>query len=209
MHPTDRQQPTVEISDGLDREQIDDALRISFDAFKLKFRIGFRSTDDYVRLFHDQVNTENCITATVDGELSGILTINTRGREFYKFSIAKLFARFNPLQACRILFNMAVMALDSRPSADVFVVETLVVDSRFRGMGIGTKLLHHAETTAAKLGKRKMSLGVIDENDGARRLYERCGYKLTNTHRGCPLQFVGTRAIHTMEKSLNDDADAA
>lgn len=209
MHPPDSNQHTVEIHDGIERDQIMDALRISYDAFALKFRIGFRNADDYVRLFHDQVNAQNCITATVNGELSGILTINTRGREFYKFSIVKLFARFNPIRACRILFNLAIMALEGRPSVDVFMVETLVVDSRFRGMGIGTKLLEHAETVAVAFGKRKMVLDVIDENDGARRLYERCGYKVTKTQRGFPLQLVGTNALHTMEKVLNEGPNSS
>ena len=207
MHQPDRSDTTVTVREGIDPNHVEDALRISYDAFKLKFRIGFRNADEYVRLFRDQVNTEHCLTATVNGELGGILTVNTRGSEFYKFSIVKAFSRFGPIQACRILFNLAVMALESRPDADEFVVETLVVDSRFRGMGIGTKLLQRAETVATNLGKRRMSLGVIDENDGARRLYERCGYKLTNTHRGFPLQFVGTSAVHTMEKPIGNDSD--
>lgn len=209
MQSLDTNQHTVEIHDGIERDQIVDALRISYDAFALKFRIGFRNADDYVRLFHDQVNAQNCITATVNGQLSGILTINTRGREFYKFSIVKLLARFNPIRASRILFNLAIMALEGRPSVDVFMVETLVVDSRFRGMGIGTKLLEHAETVAAAFGKRKMVLDVIDENDGARRLYERCGYKVTKSQRGFPLQLVGTNGLHTMEKVLNDGPDSS
>ena len=207
MHQPDDIDNTASVRDGLDPNHVEDALRISYDAFKLKFRIGFRNADDYVKLFRDQVNIERCVTATVNGELSGILTINTRGREFYKFSVVKLFSRFGPIQACRIIFNMAIMALDGRPDVDEFVVETLVVHPSFRGMGIGTKLLQHAETVAANLGKRRLTLGVIDENDGARRLYERCGYRLTKTHRGFPLQFVGTSAVHTMEKPIDNDSD--
>lgn len=202
MHQYDSRDSTITVRDGLNTNHVEDALRISYDAFKLKFRIGFRNADDYVRLFRDQVNIDRCITATVNGELGGILTVNTRGNEFYKFSVVKLFSRFSPFQACRILFNLAVMALDGRPDADEFVVETLVVHPDFRGMGIGTKLLQRAEAVAATLGKHRITLGVIEENDGARRLYERCGYKLTNTQRGFPLQFIGTSAVHTMEKSV-------
>ena len=205
MHQPDDIDNTASVRDGLDPNHVEDALRISYDAFKLKFRIGFRNADDYVKLFRDQVNIERCITATVNGELSGILTINTRGKEFYEFSVVKLFSRFGPIRACRVILNMAIMALDGRPDVDEFVVETLVVHPNFRGMGIGTKLLQHAETVAANLGKRRLTLGVIDENDGARRLYERCGYRLTKTHRGFPLQLVGTNAVHTMEKSISNN----
>ena len=48
-----------------------------------------------------------------------------------------------------------------------------------RGQGHGTTLLSHAEETAAANGKRGVSIIVADANTGARRLYERSGYRET------------------------------
>ncbi len=44
-------------------------------------------------------------------------------------------------------------------------------------LGLGTQLLGFAEQTGRSLGKRGMSVIVSDANLGARRLYERCGFR--------------------------------
>jgi ribosomal protein S18 acetylase RimI-like enzyme len=56
-------------------------------------------------------------------------------------------------------------------------VNVLAVLPRFRGMGLGTRLLHRAEEIARALGRRGLSVIVSDANTGARRVYERCGYR--------------------------------
>ncbi len=55
-------------------------------------------------------------------------------------------------------------------------VNVVAVLPRYRGLGLGTRLLALAEETAAHLGKRGLSLIVADNNVSARRLYERQGY---------------------------------
>lgn len=196
----------LEIHDGLRPELIEDALRMSYEAFSRKFSIGFRGHHDYVRLFRDQVNHRNCITATVDGRLAGILTIQTNSQDFYGFSICDAFVRFNPIRVLRIMFNIAIFALEERPKDNEFVVDTLVVDTQYRGMGIGTELMAHAEKSAAAMGKGRMTLNVIHENEGAMRLYERIGYRKISTHTGiagCRFKHLfGTRAVHKMQKPV-------
>lgn len=197
----------VEIHNGLQPDLTDDALRISYEAFSRKFSIGFRDHHDYVRLFRDQVNHRSCITATVDGRLAGILTIQTNSQDFYRFSIGNTFTRFNPIRALRIMLNIAIFALEERPKDNEFVVDTLVVDTQCRGMGIGTELLVHAENSAAAMGKSQMTLNVVHENEGAMRLYERIGYGTIATHTGiggCRFQhLLGTRAVHKMQKPVD------
>jgi len=56
-------------------------------------------------------------------------------------------------------------------------VNVLAVRPHFRGRGLGTRLLAHADQAGRALGKRGMSVIVSDANPGARRLYERCGYR--------------------------------
>jgi len=60
-------------------------------------------------------------------------------------------------------------------------VNVLAVLPPFRGNGLGTRLLRRAEQIARTLGKRGLSVIVSDANTGARRLYERCGYRETAT----------------------------
>jgi ribosomal protein S18 acetylase RimI-like enzyme len=75
-------------------------------------------------------------------------------------------AMFVPLQE---LENLA-------PST--WYVNVLAVLPQFRSQGLGTSLLGLADTTGRALGKSGMSVIVSDHNDGARRLYERCGYRV-------------------------------
>jgi ribosomal protein S18 acetylase RimI-like enzyme len=56
-------------------------------------------------------------------------------------------------------------------------VNVLGVLPQFRNLGLGTELLRMADERARKLGKRGMSIIVSDANIGARRLYERLGYR--------------------------------
>ena len=56
-------------------------------------------------------------------------------------------------------------------------VNVLAVQPQLRGLGLGARLLAFADETGRALGKRGMSVIVSDANSGARRLYERCGYR--------------------------------
>ncbi len=56
-------------------------------------------------------------------------------------------------------------------------VNVLAAYPEQRGKGWGTALLGVAERLARATGKRGMSIIVTDSNTGARRLYERCGYR--------------------------------
>ncbi len=193
----------VKIVEGLETRHVDDALRVVHDAFAEKFRIGFRHADDLIRLFRDSVDRTSCLSALVDGQFAGLLTIRTDGQEFYHLNVGALFTRFSPLRALRMLLNLLLLADELK--GDEFVVETLAVDPAYRGMGIGTALLQKAEERARSMGKYTMSLGVVGENAGAIRLYERVGYRRTYTWDGYLVRLAtGSAEVHRMEKAIGD-----
>jgi ribosomal protein S18 acetylase RimI-like enzyme len=74
-------------------------------------------------------------------------------------------AMFRPLQE---LENLA---------PGTWYVNVLAVRPAFRSKGLGAALLGLADETGRRLGKRGMSVIVSDDNRGARRLYEGCGYR--------------------------------
>lgn len=63
-------------------------------------------------------------------------------------------------------------------SPGTWYVNVLAVLPQYRGEGLGTQLLDLAAECARALGRRGLSVVVSDANSGARRLYERCGYRL-------------------------------
>ena len=197
----------VQIVEGVDREYVDDALRITYDAFAKKFRIGFRNADDFVRLFRDSVDPENCLFAIVDGELSGILAFQTAGREFYRLNPMVAFAKFSPFRAGLVIFNLILLAFEDAVGADEFHTDVLAVVPSTQGMGIGTALMLKAEEKAESTGKHTMSLGVIAENEGAIRLYERLGYRTTRTWRGFLVRLAArSEEVRRMEKPIGGGA---
>lgn len=71
---------------------------------------------------------------------------------------------FRPLQE---LENLAVLS---------WYVNVLAALPEARGRGLGTRLLGIADDIARHEGLGRLSIIVADENEGARRLYERQGY---------------------------------
>jgi ribosomal protein S18 acetylase RimI-like enzyme len=47
----------------------------------------------------------------------------------------------------------------------------------YRGLGIGTRLMELAEQQAREKGFERLSLIVFEQNEGAKRLYDRLGYR--------------------------------
>lgn len=191
----------IEISEGIADARIEDALRIAYDAFASKFRVGFRSADDLTRLFRDSVNASACLSATADGRLAGILLMHTTEREFFRLRTCPLFARFSPMRALRILCNLLLLHEGAKPG--VFTVDALAVHPSFRGRGVGTALLERAEEAARSQGKTTMALGVLGGNRGAIRLYERHGYRTARVHRGALVKLAtGSPEVRRMEKRV-------
>ncbi len=56
-------------------------------------------------------------------------------------------------------------------------INVLAVYPRYRGRGLGRRLLDAAEKVATEGGRQSLSVMVFDRNLGARRLYERVGYR--------------------------------
>ena len=194
----------IEIAEGIDQGHLHDALRLSYDAFAKKFRIGFRNADDLIRIFADSIDTTSCISATLNGQLVGILTFSTTAQEFYHLNTVTLLTRFSPIRVIRIIFNL--MLLTEHVGADDFHVDSIAVDSSTRGMGIGTLLMQKAEEVAKSKRKNKMMLGVIAENEGAIKLYKRLGYEITQSHQGFLVRLATqSTQIHRMEKLLAND----
>jgi ribosomal protein S18 acetylase RimI-like enzyme len=73
--------------------------------------------------------------------------------------------------------NMFVPLLElENLAAGTWYINAVAVFPEARGLGVGSKLMRHAEQRASELGLRGPSLIVSDANQGARRLYERLGY---------------------------------
>ena len=91
-----------------------------------------------------------------------------------------------------------------KPKQDEVLIDAIFVSAESRGMGIGTQLLQTAEAYTRSIGRNKLILGVIDSNDGAKRLYERFGYEVYKYERtGIFTASAGFRGAYAMRKVLD------
>ena len=111
----------------------------------------------------------NSVVAEVDGKVVGALVGYPVPDETEPVDPDSTPPMFVPL---RELENLA---------PGTWYVNSVAVFPEARGLGLGSALMRCAERTASDLGLRGISLIVSDANDGARRLYERLGYRETGS----------------------------
>ena len=79
---------------------------------------------------------------------------------------------------------------------------TIAVAAAYRGTGLGSRMMHAAETDALSRGARRMELEVFAKNTRAIALYERLGYAEEGRKRGAVDDGDGFDDIVFMAKPL-------
>jgi ribosomal protein S18 acetylase RimI-like enzyme len=127
-----------------------------------------------VRLFEAEENRlshQNTLVAEAEQGIVGMLLA-------YHGSQADMLDR--PLVECmRSVCNNPALMLDSEAGEDEFYIDTVVVAPACANQGIGTALMGAVEKWAQRLHYNKLSLNVYHANEGARRLYLRLGYSVS------------------------------
>jgi len=88
----------------------------------------------------------------------------------------------------------------SQTEADVFYIEKLSVLPEYRHKGYGKKLMEFARERVLKLGGKKISLGIVDENKVLKNWYGEFGYQETGKRKFDHLPFT----VCFMNKELGD-----
>lgn len=78
----------------------------------------------------------------------------------------------------------------------------MCVDENFRGQRIAASLIRAAESVAAEWKFNLTTLHVYEENDAARRAYERCGYKVLDRPFRTPYDVVKNQRKLLMAKRI-------
>ena len=117
------------------------------------------------------------------GSLAGILMLFNRKQ--MRRSTVVTAAHMLKVYSFREILKFLELMLPYRDEEKVFIDELyiahLAVAEDFRRQGIGIRLLEHAEKEAIFQGKKKLSLLTEIENTPARALYEKFGFRVTDT----------------------------
>jgi ribosomal protein S18 acetylase RimI-like enzyme len=112
---------------------------------------------------------ENCTIVETDGEIAGMLVAFPMHVDPDEVETDPVLAPYSALE-----------------EDDSYYVCGVALFPPHRGLGLGTRLMALAEEQADARGLSKLSLIVFEANDGAKRLYERLGYRETARARIVP-----------------------
>lgn len=125
-----------------------------------------------------------------DGEIIGILMV-------YNSEVSHRFYLKSPkLLIVDILDHFALADIEE---GDLYLAE-MAIDSKLRGQGIGRKVVLDVIEYARSKGYKRVTIDADFRNDGAKRLYERIGFKEFNKKRVKIGSFE--RGMHNMELVL-------
>ncbi|MGE7602834.1 GNAT family N-acetyltransferase [Peribacillus sp. NPDC097675] len=126
---------------------------------------------DLFRSSGNRMSFENTMVCEHDGQMAGlIIAYHGKDAEALDEPIAERLRR---------KMKDSSIKIDKEAEIEDFYLDTICVDSQYRGKGIGTSLIHHMEDLAMERGYHRISLIVEDVNPDAGRLYVRLGYKKT------------------------------
>lgn len=123
----------------------------------------------FFRQENNRLSYQNIIVADILGEVVGIII--TYPGEDASCLDEPILKRLRKKKKNEQIF------FDKETDDGDYYVDTICVDERFRGYGIGTILLKEAEKKAFQKGYSKISLNVAYDNPIAKKLYKRLGYQ--------------------------------
>ena len=173
---------------------IEKVARLVYDVDFRTFDMLFRSRDSAVRTISRSLRDEDLETFTVilddDGIIIGILI----------YYIDRFPHHFN-FRSLRLLIVdiLDYFVLCDVGPGDLYVGE-LAIDDSLRGQGLGKKVLSEVIEYARDENLNRVILDADFTNEGAKRLYEKMGFREFNKKRVKFLNFE--RGMHNMELKL-------
>ncbi len=140
---------------------------------------------------------ERILVATKDdsGDVLGTVGFSINGQQYMTPSLWDLVKRRGLTKGAAAWFVTSVV-MDSRAKPNELYVAAIAVSPAARGLGVGSVLMDAMEEFAIAEGKSQLRLHVVDENPDARRLYEKLGYRVSQTLRLGPLSYlIGHRRL--------------
>jgi ribosomal protein S18 acetylase RimI-like enzyme len=135
----------------------------------------------------------NSTIAELGGEVAGCLIGYALAKEPARTDLASLPPVFVPLQELEEL------------APNTWYINVVAAYPKFRGQGVGSRLLERAEQAAREADRPGLSLVVADTNVGARKLYAKRGYRQIATRPLVKEQWqTGAREWVLMVKSIED-----
>jgi len=190
----------ISIRLGVPQSRFAQATRLYCDAFREKLSPFLGPIERAAQFLAMGLNSDRAFVALRDGDVVGIAGFKLSNAGLFEPSVGQFWREYKFSAPVRML---GLALLEREEVADCLLMDGIAVRDDARGKGIGTRLLRAIEGHARSLGKHSIRLDVIDTNPGARRLYERFGFRAGETSGVGPYRVLFRfRSATTMRKLI-------
>ena len=169
----------IEIRLGLAESYRQEMAQIYCEAFQGKLQPLVGSRDHGIAILEADLAPGRALAALMAGRLVGFAGLQYDEERFFA---PRLSTFVRELGWLRGPISVALLRLfSSHYREGELFLDTLAVHPSSRGQGVGTRLLQAVLALARERGFDSVRLEVVDTNPGARRLYERLGFRAGKT----------------------------
>jgi len=175
----------VSIQRGLSSESVRSAADLFLTALGEKLVPILGNEARATALVESSIVSTSCLSAVEDGNLLGVLAIQTNKQSFLNPDFKDLRAHYGFLGG--IIRVAGLTLLQHSPKPKELYIEGIAVADFARGKGVGTKLLDEIMILAKSQGFERVTLQVINTNHRALQLYERLGFTIEKRSKVWPV----------------------
>jgi len=181
------------------------AATLYWEAFGRKLGWALGPDERAIEFLSANLDNDRAVCAMLDGDLVGVAGFKHQGRAMTGGGLSDILSTYGWIRGLPRAAFLAV--LERNPLADTMVMDGIAVDSRYRGLGAGARLLDETVSIASGFGYRFVRLDVVDTNPRAKALYERNGFLAAETERTPYLRkLMGFSASTTMVRPTRGGA---
>lgn len=185
----------IEYIDHLPEKYRQQATRLYLASLHEKLMPVFNSQEKALEILASSMNPNSCHVAVAEGQLVGILGIQTHYSGFINPDTSTMIEAYG---VCGGFYRIAILTLLHHATGEHEIyIDGIAVCPEKRGQGIGSRLLHLLQEEAAEQGMERLSLEVISSNAGAKALYHRLGFVEVKTESFWPLNVLVKFPFHS------------
>ncbi len=194
----------MKIERSIRPEHMDHATAMYVEAFQRKFVFLLGQRTSIIRIIRSGFNANRAITAvSSDGQLIGLAGYHWDKHALVDVTLASLRKEFGWWKG---LYKALLMGIffTRTPQKKELLMDGIVVDPQFRGMGAGKLLFSELEQLAKESRLQYIRLDVIEENPKAKALYQSLDFVVLGYKKLSPwvTKVVGTAGVYSMRKAI-------
>ena len=193
-----------QIKSGIAKEYREDAARLYAIAFEKKFEKLLGSKDEVIDILKDGINTNYSFSVISESnELLGIVGYYHNNSSLMDIKFKQLKNKYGLFSGAYKKIILSILFFKKQDNKKQLLMDGIVVNNKFRGMGIGGALITKLVEFANENKMSTIKLDVIDHNP-AKKLYIRNGFVKTNHIKNLKIvkYLIGVGGLTTMVKTL-------